>query len=442
MSAPMSVGRRSGISPVTLIAVIILAMIAGAIAFAMYARQVKEKDALAKVQAARGPVEAAFSAALKEAGDIKREHLRTETYSNKGAEFPESASIAAYFETHKTPGENTLQGLNLWPEPAPGTQPEPKNFRMVIDTLQQAQYLRELLHHDMDKRILAAARAAAAAEDANEYLRNDYARRVALKTQEAAAVKTATEAMDAAKNREITDLNNRKAEEVKKYKAAQTKADDRKGALLNSIETTTRRNAVVRREIKVLRVEPTVAPPSGHIVRSDWRTEKVIINLGKEKVFPGLVFEVYYIDNYGRRMVKGKVEVFQTLVGSSVANIVQSDPEHPIVAGDAIQTPFAPFGYQKRFVIAGIIPEDAVYNEDQLKALIRLNGGEVQDAVGLKTDVLILGETSLAGAGETGTTVAEDTQKKTRSGRVEAEKARELGHEIVGWRTFQESLRR
>jgi len=422
----MSVGRRSGISPVTLIVVIILAMISGAIAFAMYTRQVKAKEDLDEVKARRTEMEAQFQEAFRETNETKNTYLKKETWEKKE---DLAAAITDYFATHarlKTAGIDVV----------------PMNFRTVIAALEQWVFRLEEMHHEMDKRIAAATLRADEDEAALRYLVADYRNRVAVKNAEADDIQTATTAMENDKRGQQGALTQRKADEEKKYKDAFDKWQDRQGTLLNDIERTTRRNAVVRREIKRLRPEPTVAPPSGRIVRADWRTEKVIINLGEDKVFPGLVFEVYLIDRYGQRVVKGKIEVFKPLVGSSVATIIQTDPENPIVAGDTIQTPFAPFRRHKRFVIAGFIPEDAVYTEEQLKSLIRLNGGQVQNAVDLNTDVLILGQISLTGISEMSKELIPVVEEKAQSGRAEAEKARELGHEIMSWEEFQQSIRR
>jgi len=425
MTTPMSTIRRRGISPVTLVVVILFAIIAVGIAFMMFTEQVKAKKDLDEVRAMNAAVEAATR-------EVSNEKIDLEKYVDNSKEAPEGPH-----------GELPNLQQYLMKLSTPGITADPKDFSIIVPKYEHRLDLVKRLAHSVDLRIAEAGKAADVDKAAHQVTVQKYRERVAEKNAEYDALVNKIDAMEKRKAAELAAIEKHTRELEQQYDDAMTRWEEEKDVLLKETEKTTRRNAVVQREIEKLRPEPTLPMPAGKVVRVDWRTRKAVINLGEGQVFPGFIFEVYYYDKQGRQVIKGKLEVFKVVGPASVVNIVRSDPTDPIVAGDIIQTPFWTLDRgKKRFVVAGFIPPDAIYDEDQMKALIKLNHGVVQESVDLTTDVLILGRTSLSGVGEMDKKVIPVLQDRTRTGRVEAEKAREISVEIMDWQEFQASIRR
>lgn|GEM_PF-3520264 len=418
MTTRMPTGAaRPGISPVTLVVFVIVALIAVMIAFVMYTgMKTREKD-LAKLQAESKRLEG-----LKKAMGDETDGVRAFLESKRDAE-----AVKTFF--------NELD--------MKGTQPAPRNFRKIDADLNLWNTRLDLVIRDLDQRAAQATKEAEAAETGRDAARDDFARRVQVKNVQADQLDQKLAAGLAEKENLVTAYAKDKQDFINRFNKARDAWEARKKDLLNKTDQMTRTNAVIRRSLMVQRPEPTIPAPSGHILRCDWQTKKAVLDLGeKDNVFPGLGFDVYTIDKTGQWVIKGKVEVQSLLADSSVALIIESDPKQPIVAGDAVQTPFLPIPRKQKFVIAGFIPPGSVYNRGQLAALIRLNGGEVQPTVDLYTDVLILGETTSSGVGEMDKTVAAEAMSESEKGRVEAELAREISVDVVDYREFLQGLQR
>jgi len=419
MTTRIPPGGRAGISPVTLVVFVILAIIAAIVAFAMYTGTVTRKAELDKITAESAELDRQLQTVVAETGEI-----RNFLESKRDAE-----AVKTYFN------EMDLKKM--------GVDADPKNFRKINTALELWIMRLNLLIGDLTKRIGEATTRAEMAETSRDATRDDYTRRLEQKNAEFQRLDQFLTAELAKKENLVTTYAKEKQDFINKFNNVRDKWETRKKDLLYKTEQMARTNAVVRRSLLVLRPEPSIAPPSGRILRSDWQTKKVVIDLGeRDYSFPGLGFDVYSIDKDGVRVVKGKIEVQEVLGGTSVALVIESDPHDPIVAGDAIQTPFLPIPRKQKFVIAGFIPPGAAYSKSQMEALIRLNGGEVQPAVDLYTDVLVLGETAPTGVAEMDKKVISEVQSEAEKGRTEAEFAREISVNILDYREFLQSIQR
>jgi len=417
MTTRLPVAGRPGISPVTLVVFVIVALITVLIAFIMYTGKTKREAELAKVQAESRRLEA-----LKKTVTDETDEVRAFLESKRDAE-----AVKAFF--------NELD--------MKGTLASPKNFRKIDSDLTLWIMRLNLVIDDLEQRIVEATALADAAESARDATRDDHARRLQAKNAQLDSLDQFLTAELAKKENLVTAYAKDKQDFINKFTKARDAWEDRKKKLLKQTEEMGRTNAVARRSLKILRVEPTIPPPSGHILRCDWQTRKAVLDLGEtDHVFPGLDFDVYTFDRAGNWIVKGKLEVQEVSADTCLAMIIESDPHSTIVAGDAVQTPFLPVPRKQKFVIAGFIPPGSVYTRGQLAAIIRLNGGEVQPAVDLYTDTLILGETAPASVVEVDKNLVVEAQGDAEKGRTEAELARELSVDVVDYREFMQGLQR
>jgi len=425
MSTGMATGGRSGVSPVTLVVFIILVLIAGTIAFVMYTRQVVVKEKLGERDHPKaGTVRAQVREMDQDIKDLVAEQMDLAKYLT---DKPDAEAVRQYF------ADLDMRGVDV----------TPRDFHMLNIDLDMWIARLDRLIRELDRRSAEASKQADSAEAARTRTKEHYTEIENQKNTELNTLDTFLRDEYAAKENLIASYVKEKQDFINKYNNARDKWETEKQGLLVLTDRTARQNAVIRRELTVLRPEPSIRPPSGKVLISDWQTKKVVINIGEEDhVFPGLGFEVYFFDAMGTRVLKGKVEVQTVRSQTSLATIIESDPRYPIVAGDAIQTVFLPVPRKQKFVIAGFIPPESVYDRSQLEALIRLNGGEVDPAVGLYTDVLILGETAPTGLAEMDKDLIGDIQKATQKARSEAELARELSVDVVDYREFIESMRR
>ncbi len=408
---------RSGISPVTLIIFILLAFIAGIIAFVMYTKKVKTEMELAKVRVQRDDATAAGFAATEQTNRLK-DYL---------SDRKDPESLAQYFKD--------LDASMKWSAVAP------RNFATVSRDLDLWILRLNLVVVDLKKRVDEATAAAAAQEVARDATRDAYSRREQEKKDELGRMDLFLKEEVAKREALVKQYDDEKKGLTDRFNNAHDDYESKKASFLRDTEKFSRRNAVIRRDLRVLRPEPSIHPPAGHVLRSDWQTNKVVVDLGERSgVFPGLVLEIYYFDKDGRRILKGKVEIMTVNEASSLCSVVENDVRNPIIAGDPVQTRFVPVRPGQKFVISGFISPDAPYDEEKLKAIIKLNGGEVQDTVGLSTDCLILGETAAHGVGGMDKKTAEMVPDRTRRGLEQAEVARELSVDIVGYEDFIQGL--
>jgi hypothetical protein len=123
---------------------------------------------------------------------------------------------------------------------------------------------------------------------------------------------------------------------------------------------------------------------------------KINIGIG-EHVTPGMTFEIYEeratlpsVATFGEHNSgsKGWIEVVSVANGSSTCRVVKHDGSAPPRAGDQVFNFIFARGRQNHFGVAG---DFAMAKRETLTALIEKWNGVVDDAVGPRTDYLILG---------------------------------------------------
>ena len=416
----MATRASAGVRPGVFVLVILVAVASWVVWFMMYARKFTAEQNLSRVRAE-----------IKELKTARNKIIDTRF------------RLKFYFENKKDNAEDVKAYFDENAKTMPKVVANPRNYPNVIAGLDLWNARLKLLADRLDDRIVTRTALADGAELAREKTREEYETLKKQRNTELSDIGTTMTNKLAERQTLLDKYTKQKTAFVDQFTNLQLEWDDKKKQLNLDIKKAAGNNAVISRDLKLLRPEPSVDPPSGRIVRSDWRTNRAVIDLGtKDHAFPGLVFEVYYFNTKGQRIVKGKVEVFRVMTNLSHVTIIEKQVDNPILAGDAIQTQFKAIPGQKKFVIAGYFAEDAIYNEEQLKAIIELNGGVVQENVDLFTDVLILGEMTISGAGDIAEAGVAAAHGKTQTGRAEAEVARELSIDVVGYREFLASIRR
>jgi len=139
--------------------------------------------------------------------------------------------------------------------------------------------------------------------------------------------------------------------------------------------------------------------PDGKIISVDNQSKTVYLNLGSsDHVYRGLTFAVYNKnvpipeDGVG----KAKIEVFDVEKNVSVARIVQSDKNNPVIPDDIIANLIWEPGESNLFVVAGDFDIDGDGRVDRdgrekIKAIIKGWAGRVSDEITVNTDFVILG---------------------------------------------------
>jgi len=139
--------------------------------------------------------------------------------------------------------------------------------------------------------------------------------------------------------------------------------------------------------------------PDGKILLVDAQKKIVHINLGSnDRIYRGLTFAVYDKSAPIPRDGKGKaeIEVYSVEDRISIARIVSSERKNPIIENDTIANLIWDSNRPNTFVIAGDFDLDGngdidINATEKLKALIEKWGGNVEDAITIHTDFLLLG---------------------------------------------------
>jgi hypothetical protein len=130
----------------------------------------------------------------------------------------------------------------------------------------------------------------------------------------------------------------------------------------------------------------------GQILRVNAMLGAATIDLGsRDRVRPGMIFEVYSETPGGERVSKGRVEAKTVGEWASVVALIDPDPQNPVVTGDNLVCPFVAREHPK-FVVAGWFGPQLEYREPEIKALIQKWGGELQEQVEVDSDYLVIGE--------------------------------------------------
>lgn len=129
--------------------------------------------------------------------------------------------------------------------------------------------------------------------------------------------------------------------------------------------------------------------PLGRILECNAHNPRVIVNLGaKDKVMPGLLFEVFQYDR-GKYRVKGLVEVVEVRPAISLCRVleVQDRKTWPLAENDYIGNPMFNPDRPKTFVVAG---DFLRFNPADIESFIRQTGGIVRDRLSPGTDYLVV----------------------------------------------------
>jgi hypothetical protein len=147
--------------------------------------------------------------------------------------------------------------------------------------------------------------------------------------------------------------------------------------------------------------EPQIREPDGHILMLDEASKIVHLDIGrKDNVYPGLTFGVYDrnvpIPPDGKG--KAEIQVFNIDENISVAKILTTDPQNPVLKGDVVANLVWSKDQTNLFVVAGDFDLDGNGERDyeaerKIKGLIDTWGGKVQPDVTINTDFIVLGTT-------------------------------------------------
>ncbi|MFO0918606.1 MAG: hypothetical protein U0872_09860 [Planctomycetaceae bacterium] len=167
----------------------------------------------------------------------------------------------------------------------------------------------------------------------------------------------------AAKDQELRDLQTRKREledEVQNLQEQKLKEQKLNADRLARLEGINNR---LQEELDKLK-HVTFERADGQIVRVDFTTKKVYLNLGSaDHLRERVTFSVYPKENSSiggaPEDVKGKIEVVQILdAHNSVASIIDEDIYRPLAKGDQIYSPLWNAGRQDMFSFIGLIDLD------------------------------------------------------------------------------------
>lgn len=141
----------------------------------------------------------------------------------------------------------------------------------------------------------------------------------------------------------------------------------------------------------------------GEVIDLDQASNIVVIDIGgRERVRPGMIFDVYWREKGGEPVWKGIVEVIDVQAGVSRCRIVRGEqtvrrgdkverraynPQDPITPGCFVANPYFDPGRAASFVLLG---EFRLHTTDELKKLITADGqSRIVDNVGDATFVVL-----------------------------------------------------
>ncbi len=244
----------------------------------------------------------------------------------------------------------------------------------------------------------------------------------------------------------VATLTNAGTERENKLKEVSSDLDKVKADLLKAIDDKTREVALKDKEIATVRAQMAEVirehyekenwvfeRPDASVVSVNAREQTVNINVGRADFLRlNIQFAVFKQGetNVYKRTKKGTVAVIQFIdEDMAVARIVESDLKDPILAGNVVYTPTWTPGTQETFVLAGDfdINNDRKPDNELMRNLVDINGGKVQDEVGIDTRYVILGDVPLASEKDH---KADYEKKKAR--------AKELSIKVMGLPEFIE----
>lgn len=416
MVSPQGRGMAAGVSVVALVAVIVIFLISLTVSFAFYVSRAKvfwEVEAISKrLKERKGQVDAAYKIKQQAQGFLDGHEKKSDVL-------------------------DFLRAQNLEKRALPT---DDLNFKRVLDALDVWIFRYQKTCDQLKRQLTHARNLAETSIEGKEVDQAAFAQLADRKQRRLSELDTFLANEVKRKEQNVSKYNEEKSAFAMEHSNARDERDKAKAGLLHAIATQEERTKVVRRQLKFLR-PASVLPRriDGKVTASDWRTHKIVVDLGKHHgVFPGLILNVFLINAEGRQEVKGRVQVMILRETSSTCNVMEESRRLPIVEGDFVHVPFIPIPARKRFVIAGPFGPEAAYTREQLVGLIKLNGGIIQEHVNLFTDCVIKGETRLTGGPDRGAKAAEEASVA----RTEIQTAKELSITMVDYLDFISHIRR
>lgn len=151
----------------------------------------------------------------------------------------------------------------------------------------------------------------------------------------------------------------------------------------------------VTKSLPTSTTEETIAEqfnPDGEILFSDEKSQTAYINLGRmDGISQNMSFDVFTYGKGGKQIKKGKIVVREMQARMSRVGIEElADSFNPIQARDKISNRVYDRNKTKYFVVAGRLSEK--YSTDQVRRLVTQIGGQIEDNLSSKTDIVVLGE--------------------------------------------------
>jgi len=416
MVSPQGRGMAAGVSVVALVAVIVIFLISLTVAYAFYISRAKGFWEVTDTKVRLAKREAQVTAAYK----LKRQ-------------------TQGFLEDHDTGIDvlDFLRSQNLKKRDLPT---DDLSFKRVLDALDVWIFRYQKARTQLKRQLASARNLSETRIEVKKVDQAAFAQLADRKQQRLDKLNTFLTNEVKRKEQDVSKYNEEKSAFAMEHSNVKDERDKSKAGLLSEISTLEGTTKVVRRQLKFLR-PGSVLPRriDGKVIASDWRTHKIVVDLGKHHgVFPGLILNVFLINSEGRQEVKGRVQVMTLRKTSSTCNVLEESRRLPIVKGDFVHVPFIPIPARKRFVIAGPFGPAAAYTKEQLIGLIKLNGGIIQEHVNLFTDCLIKGETRFVGGPDRGAEAAEEAS----TARTEIQVAKELSITMVDYLDFISYIRR
>jgi len=240
-------------------------------------------------------------------------------------------------------------------------------------------------------------------------LESEVAKRRAAETATSTATSSLTDQL-AQVNQQLTDerqrADNQSQADARRFdelvatqQASDTAARDAQQALAE-FEVKSRRDAsTLEAQIKALAVRREGAEPDdvdGSILSVGKTGAVAYVDLGaRQGLRRGTRFEVLRLGKSGELVLKGTVEVRDVEDDMSLVGLTaEPNAFDPILPGDKLRNPHFEANATLHFYLLGDFP--LTLSKEQATARLRELGAEVDETLGTSTDVLVLGEKSLA----------------------------------------------
>ncbi len=171
------------------------------------------------------------------------------------------------------------------------------------------------------------------------------------------------------------------AVQKEQFQTAQAKTSKSMRQLRDDIAKTDERNTVLKTRINIYERE-VFDRPDGQVVRVAARMRSCVIDLGSaDGLTINRTFSIYSKDvtNFDKGKHKAKIEVTKVSPFQAEANIIEEDPNNPILSGDHILTATWDPGFSVSIALTGVfdLDGDRYDDRDKLAKMIERNGGKV-----------------------------------------------------------------